>query len=228
MKKSRPTKTAARAAPAVSDKARTLQLELAPGKTGARQMADLLGQGVVTNALTAMRFTRTDLPDLALTDVVESLRESGQAINRGDLAAAEAMLTAQSLALNVVFAELARVSQLNMLTHPEVADRYLRLALKAQSQSRATVETLAAIKNPPVFARQANVNHGGQFQVNNAAGPPTELASAHAEKTISEPTELLQDLNDGRTQLDTRATPAAGRENPRLEPVGAVNRAAHS
>jgi hypothetical protein len=43
----------------------------------------------------------------------------------------------------------------------------MRLALKAQSQSRATVETLAAIKNPPVvYARQANFAAGHQ-QVNN-------------------------------------------------------------
>jgi hypothetical protein len=36
------------------------------------------------------------------------------------------------------------------------------LALKAQSQCRATLETLAAIKNPqPVaFVRQANIAHG--------------------------------------------------------------------
>ena len=34
----------------------------------------------------------------------------------------------------------------------------MRLALKTQSQCRATVETLAALKNPPlVFAKQANI-----------------------------------------------------------------------
>jgi hypothetical protein len=37
-------------------------------------------------------------------------------------------------------------------------DRYLRLGLKAQSQCRATLETLVQIKNPPVVvARQANI-----------------------------------------------------------------------
>ena len=42
-------------------------------------------------------------------------------------------------------------------------ETYLRLALKAQSQCRATLETLAAIKNPPViFAKQANVTTGPQ------------------------------------------------------------------
>ena len=49
----------------------------------------------------------------------------------------------------------------------DATDRYMRLALKAQAQCRATVETLAEIKNPPtLFARQANIAHGPQ-QVNN-------------------------------------------------------------
>jgi hypothetical protein len=37
----------------------------------------------------------------------------------------------------------------------------MRFGLKAQAQCRATLETLAAIKNPPtVFARQANIADG--------------------------------------------------------------------
>jgi hypothetical protein len=48
-------------------------------------------------------------------------------------------------------------------------ETFMRLGLKAQSQCRATIETLANIKNPPVvYARQANIAHGPQ-QVNNAA-----------------------------------------------------------
>lgn len=47
-----------------------------------------------------------------------------------------------------------------------------RLALKAQSQSGATVETLVATRDPRVvFARHANINNGGQQQVNNGAAP---------------------------------------------------------
>jgi hypothetical protein len=66
---------------------------------------------------------------------------------------------------------------------PEWADRYLRLALKAQSQSRATVETLATVKNPPVvYAKQANFAAGAQ-QVNNGISP------AHAGNLLA-PSEL--------------------------------------
>jgi hypothetical protein len=49
----------------------------------------------------------------------------------------------------------------------------MRLALKAQSQCRATIETLAEIKNPqPVaFVQQADVAHGPQ-QINNGPTAP--------------------------------------------------------
>ena len=43
----------------------------------------------------------------------------------------------------------------------QLSGRYMRLTLKAQGQRRATLETLAAIKNPTtMFARQANITQG--------------------------------------------------------------------
>jgi hypothetical protein len=75
----------------------------------------------------------------------------------------------------------------------EQSDGDLRLAMRAQAQSRATVETLANMKNPPVYARQANIAQGPQ-QVNNGVvnhgvarprlpqAPPTKLLEAHGER----------------------------------------------
>jgi len=61
-----------------------------------------------------------------------------------------------------------------------------------------TLETLATIKNPPVvFARQANINNGGQQQVNNgtvpqeAVKPAQALMGARAEKPDASQGELL-------------------------------------
>jgi len=86
--------------------------------------------------------------------MVNALRTSGKAVNKGDLSAAENMLQAQAIALDAIFAEMARRSAVNMGEFLDATDRYIRLALKAQSQCRATVETLAVIKNPPVvYAR---------------------------------------------------------------------------
>lgn len=220
-------KTRATPAPPVVDKGRRLDVQLEPGKTPDRAFTDLVAHGIVTNASTALRFVGAEFADLSLTDMVASLREHGEAVNRGDLQAAERMLNAQAVALNAIFGELARRAALNMGTHLGATESYLRLALKAQSQSRATVETLAAIKNPPVvFARQANIAHGPQ-QVNNGPVSNSTPARARPGETASAPTELLEDRTHGCTQVDTRAAPATSRAHPQLEPVGAVNRPAH-
>ena len=199
------------AAEAPVDKTRNLEVVREPGKSEDRMYADLVTDGLVSNASTAIRFNTTDRRDVSLTDLVASLREQGEAVNRGNLAAAERMLSAQAVALNAVFSEMARVAQMNMFKAPEFADRYLRLALKAQSQSRATVETLAAIKNPPmVFARQANINNGGQQQVNNGRIPTS--TPAPAENPESPKSELLE-ASDGQW-LDTGAAGAASGADP--------------
>lgn len=94
--------------------------------------------------------------------------------------------------------------------------------------ARSTLETLAAIKNPPVvFARQANVAHGPQ-QVNN--GVPLERSqqsntppAGHAHgKTQNQANELLGDTDGSR--LDAGAQATAGFANPKLAAVGAIDR----
>ena len=91
----------------------------------------------------------------------------------------------------------------------------MRLALKAQSQCRATLETLATIKNPPVvIARQANISSGPQ-QVNNGPFP-------RAEGIESTPNELLEQTNGER--LDTGAASEAIGSDPAMATVGAVHR----
>ena len=212
MTKSTPTKFAAPAAPAVVDKSRCLEILGVKGRTEDQLMADLVAQGVATNATTAVRYINADHGAISLTDMVASLREHGEAVNRGDLSAAERMLNAQAVALNTMFAELARRASLNMGEHLDAMDRYMRLALKAQSQSRATVETLAAIKNPPVvFARQANIAHGPQ-QVNNGPAPNSTPASAHPRKTVSKPNELLEDSPSVGMQVEPVSKPSAFQE----------------
>lgn len=217
------TKPKAMAAPV--PKSRRLDLVARPGATEDRLIADLVADGEATNASTALRFVEADHGELSLNDMVKSLRTHGEAINRGDLSAAERMLSSQAVALNAIFGELARRAALNMGTHLGATESYLRLALKAQSQSRATVETLAAIKNPPaVFARQANINNGGQQQVNNGPVQPSrdELADAHAQakKTQTEQTELLEAGNGKR--LDTRTSRTASTAHSHMEAVGQI------
>ena len=214
-------------------KGRTLETPPdAPGRTHDQFMAQVAADGIVGNARSLVSFGEATFGELSLSDCAMVLKVTAQSLNSGDLTAAVTMLAAQAVALNAMFGELARVGQANMFKAPDYADRYLRLAFKAQGQSRATLETLAAIKNPPVlFARQANINNGGQQQVNNGPAPrPTD--SPHARppvrpgETVSRSNELLEDRTHGSPQLDNRATAAAGRENQDLEPLGAVHRPA--
>ena len=204
----------------------------APGRTRDELMAQVAADGIVGNARALVSFGSGIFGELSLTDCATVLKATAQGLNNGDLTAAVTMLAAQAVALNAMFGELARVGKANMFNAPEYADRYLRLAFKAQGQSRATLETLAAIKNPPVvYARQANINNGGQQQVNNGSAPHAvnavqACASAHPGDTVFRPNELIENCTHGRPHLDTRATAAAGRTNQRLEPVEAVNRPA--
>lgn len=211
-------------------KNRLLQVALPPGKTLDRASTDMAAQGLLSNASLVVRYAASEQGELSLTDMVASLKDTGDAVNRGDLQGVEQMLSAQAISLNAIFGELARRSALNMGTYLDPAERYMRLALKAQGQCRATLETLAAIKNPPVvFARQANISNGPQ-QVNNGA-PSTERSStrAHAPaqacgESGNQSNELLEDMRNGSTALDFGAARAATRSNQVLAPVGKVHR----
>lgn len=140
-------------------------------------------------ASTVIRFSQADMGEVSLTDLVRVLKEQSAAINGGDLRNAEAMLSSQAVALNTVFAEMARRAALSAGKYLEVTDTYMKLALRAQSQCRATLEALATIKNPPVvYAKQANIAHGHQ-QVNNSA------AVVHAGENEKPPTKLLGALS---------------------------------
>ena len=111
-------------------------------------------------------------------------------VRAGDLAGAERMLAAQApRTLDAIFNEMARRAALNMGQHIEAMDVYMRLALKAQSQARATLETLATIKNPPVvIARQANVTTGPQ-QVNNGWVQPVRSYAGETDENGNQPHE---------------------------------------
>ena len=147
--------------------------------------------------------------------LMEQLRPHMESVNNGDLQHCEAMLVGQAHALQSIFMNLSRraVNQEYLKQY----EMYLRLALKAQNQSRMTLETLAKIKNPPVvFAKQANINQGsGNQQVNN--GTPTP--ASRTAKTINQQNELLE-VQHGSEKVDTRATGESIGKNPAMAAVG--------
>jgi hypothetical protein len=144
------------------------------------------------------------------------LRDQAAAVQRGDLSHAEAMLINQASALQALFVRLSEKAMEQ--THMPNLEGFMRMALRAQSQCRATLETLAAIKNPPiVYARQANVTTGPQ-QINNGTAIPSRAREIETGQT---------QLSGGTHELlpDTRASGNASRVNPALETLGEIDRA---
>ncbi len=153
--------------------------------------------------------------DLDLTGLVDALTVQTEAASEGDLGRGEAMLTTQAHTLDAIFNNLARRAiKAEYMDH---LDRYLKLALRAQSQCRATWEALSAIKNPPMagYVRQANIAHGHQ-QVNNA------VSSDRARENADVQNRLLEEGDDQR--LDIGAESAAGGADPAMAPLGKVDR----
>jgi hypothetical protein len=130
----------------------------------------------------------------------------------------EAMLLNQAYALQSIFTGLSQKAiQQSQLKH---YNTFLKLALKAQSQCRTTLETLATLKRPPiVFANQANIAQGNQ-QVNNTVQLPAQAGGA--EKIKFAQNELLETQHEQR--LKHRATNSTSSSHLPLEAVGKVHR----
>lgn len=164
----------------------------------------------VLAALTLKEYGK-NFGDLDLGGLIDALTVQTKLATDGDLARGEAMLTTQAHTLDAVFNNLARrainAEYMNNL------DRYLKLALRAQSQCRATWETLATMKNPPMmgYVRQANIA-GGPQQVNNA--PARENPDLQ--------NKLLEE-NSGE-RLDFGTADAAGQANPAMATLGKGDR----
>lgn len=123
----------------------------AKGKTDAELTTDAAIEGIAANAFLLQTWSKYPLGALDVTALVSALDDATAAVNRGEMAAAESLLMTQAIALNTIFVNLAaRGHQATQLPQFDVNMRY---ALRAQAQCRATLETLAVLKNPPVFAR---------------------------------------------------------------------------
>lgn len=204
-----------------SEPKKTLQVTEKQGVSRERQLADVALDPLFGSAVVASSFGKPFSGETDFTAFYEALHDRARAIRDNKLGSLEDMLTAQAAALNAIFLELARRSGANMGEYIQAAETYMRLALKAQAQCRATLETLANIKNPPViYARQANIANGPQ-QVNNGI-----LGTPPASNQASPPNELLETEHGKR--LDPGTAGATIGSDPALEAVGAIDGAADS
>lgn len=153
-----------------------------------------------------------------LNEAVDELSRQTAAVNRGDTTRAEDMLVAQAHTLDALFTHLA--SRALSAKHMGGLESYMRLALKAQNQARATLQTLGELKAPKqiAFVKQANI--GNQVQVNNGI----QEKPARTRKTKKVQNELLEVEHVER--LDTRAKGAAGGAGPAVATLGTKHRTA--
>lgn len=197
--------------------------EMEPGSTQEGMLAKMAIRPTLRAANTVATFDRS-CGELDLTTLVGKLADQVTAVQGGDLGRAEEMLVAQAHTLDMVFHQLLYRSVNNIRGGClEAGETYMRLALRTQSQCRATLETLSVVKNPPsvAFVRQANIANGPQ-QVNN--GTATPQPEAPRAREIPQPQLLEQQSHEW---LDTGTAQTAGRGDPAVAPVGKLNGAAH-
>jgi hypothetical protein len=190
-----------------------------------RVWAQTLLKPNITAALTLKLFTKQLIDiDAPITELTEELARQSELVSAGNLQQCEAMLMSQAQTLDTIFNSLAVRSGRNMNEYAHTADLYMRLALKAQSQCRSTIEAIAEMKNPkPIaFVKQANIAAGNQ-QVNNGADF-TIRAGARAQENEIPQNKLLTDTQ--YETLDIGGTRATSGTNPAMEAVEAINRAA--
>jgi hypothetical protein len=180
-----PAKSKAKAAQPVKS-SRAHESSVPAGEGGQKEVADrkkLLAGAIlapaVRHGITASHLHKAqfggeeDSP--GFNDYADYVAKAGDQASKGNLALANRLLAAQALTLDNMFTEMARRMALNMGEYLGATETYARIAMKAQAQSRATLEALAKLHQPrEQTVRHVHVNEGGQAviadQFHNHAG----------------------------------------------------------
>jgi hypothetical protein len=198
-----------------------LKIQAMPGEEESATLARTALRPSINAAVTIKEYSRK-YGELDLTSLVNELSGLAKLANQGDLGRAEATLMIQAHTLDAIFNNLAQ--RAHCAEYMSQLESYLRLALKAQSQCRATLETLAVIKNPAPVAFVGQANIGQAVQVNNAAGKTSEGSRARENPNLQ--SKLLEHQHGQR--LDFGTAGAAIGADPELATVGEINRPANS
>lgn len=144
-----------------------VQVEGKPGEDEAQAMARVMvnpffRHGVVAKGLgDKMGGDLPGKPNFA--DYGRAIQTNAEAAAKGELKLASELLTAQAFSLDAMFTELSRRATMNLGDYPLAAERYARLAFKAQGNCRAALETLAKLHQPrEQTVRHVHVNEGGK------------------------------------------------------------------
>jgi len=184
------------------------------------ELARLTVEGFAATAAIATKFSTHTFGDGDVHQSLAALRRAIYKLESGKLADVEGLLLGQAVALNAIFSQMMIRADRLLDVNPDLMERYMRLGLRAQGQSRATLEALAAIKHPPtVMAHLAQVSQGPQ-QVNNflATIGPHPARGGDLESGQDELLEAHVESVDGCPPS------SSGPGDQALAPLGTVNR----
>lgn len=148
---------------------RTLQVTQGEAESSGRVLARAAIGPVIRHTVLAEQFAtpifgKGNQPPI--TETTEVIREHLGDVGKGDLTIVSRLLAAQAISLDAVFTDLAERAGRNRGEYLNAAEIYMRLALKAQSACRATVEALAKLHQPrEQIVKHVHVNEGGQAVV---------------------------------------------------------------
>lgn len=133
-------------------------------------LADVMLTPGARHGMVAAGFANGMLPSnfeqVGLVGARKMVETEAEKAKDGDLALASGMLMSQAITLDTMFTELARRASANLGTYIDASEKYMRMALKAQANSRMTIETLAKLHQPrEQTVRHVHVGNGGQAVV---------------------------------------------------------------
>jgi hypothetical protein len=127
-----------------------------------------------------------------VNDTIDVLRDMAEEVAAQDMSGVSRILMSQAVSMDALFTQLARRAHANLGQYPEAAERYLRLGLKAQAQSRTTLETLAKLHQPrEQTVRHIHVGPDGQAvfieNLHGGLGNVRSTEQAHAQSASGSP-----------------------------------------
>ena len=141
-----------------------LNIPAEPGKTDERKLSEVALDPAAHALSVAEPFNRGNFGKRGVTETYAVLLDQLKGAKEGNLSHYREMLAGQAISLDSIFTELSRRAALNMGEYLGATDTYMRLALKAQAQSRAAIEALDRLANGHVqTVKHVHVdNRGGQ------------------------------------------------------------------
>ncbi len=212
--------------------------ELAITDSEKKQLEQLDISARVQNTKLSIAMLTPDLANIT-SERVEAVRdeylEITKRVQSGDMADMEALLVGQALSLQAMFTKYGGLINANT-NNLKACQAVFNMAMKAQAQSRATVQALVELKYPKsvVITKQANITNGNQ-QVNNGVDVNYQTstrthARAHAQANTIEQNELLRSIDNEPTgeRLDTRTQGTHGATDKELATVATQHRRKNS